>query len=105
MVMSQYADATEPPPLVSTTHDDGSATVATMLVTVEPKPVQSLVVYVVIDHVEKPGGSEAGGADGGSAAPSPHVKNNADDGPVVMQIPVGFANAGSGFEQLLTPWW
>ena len=48
--MSQYADATEPPPLVSTTHDDGSATVATMLVTVEPKPVQSLVVYVVIDH-------------------------------------------------------
>ena len=49
--MSQYADATEPPPpLVSTTHDHGSATVAIMLVTVEPKPVQSLVAYVVIDH-------------------------------------------------------
>ena len=51
MLMSQYADATEPPPpLVSTTHDHGSATVAIMLVTVEPKPVQSLVAYVVIDH-------------------------------------------------------
>ena len=35
---------------MSTTHDDGSGTVATMLVTVEPKPVQSLVAYVVIDH-------------------------------------------------------
>ena len=47
--MSQYADATEPP-LSSTQHDHGSATVAIMLVTVEPKPVQSLVAYVVIDH-------------------------------------------------------
>ena len=104
--MSQYADATEPPPpLVSTTHDHGSATVAIMLVTVEPKPVQSLVVYVVIDHVEKPGGSEAGDDDGGCIAPSPHVNSNAEDGPVMMHKPDGFANAGSGFVQSYTPWW
>ena len=28
-----------------------------------------------------------------------------DDGPVVTQTPDGFANAGSGFEQSLTPQW
>ena len=50
--MSQYiADAEPPPPLVvSTTHDDGSGTVAIIPGQVVPKPVQSLVAYVVIDH-------------------------------------------------------
>ena len=55
-------------------------------------------------HVEKPGGSEAGD-DGGCVAPSPHVNSNAEDGPVMMHKPDGCANAGSGFEQSLTPWW
>ena len=50
--MSQYIDAAEPPPplVVSTTHDDGSGTVAIIPGQVVPKPVQSLVAYVVIDH-------------------------------------------------------
>ena len=50
--MSQYIDDAEPPPplVVSTTHDDGSGTVAIIPGQVVPKPVQSLVAYVVIDH-------------------------------------------------------
>ena len=64
--MSQYADATEPPPpLVSATHDHGSATVAIMLVTVEPEPVQSLVAYVVIDHGTGGDGDDADAHPGG----------------------------------------
>ena len=62
--MSQYADATEPP-LSSTQHDHGSATVAIMLVTVEPKPVQSLVAYVVIDHGTGGDGDDADAHPGG----------------------------------------
>ena len=51
-LMSQYGYSTEPPPLcVSSMHgSDEAADVGTTLAMVEPAPLQSGVVNVVIDH-------------------------------------------------------